>query len=114
MSVTTDLATPVASSAIVARFSYVEWGPVIAGTVGAAAISFVLLTFGSAIGLTAASPWPDRGMSLTTVMIIAAIWTALVSLVALMICRAVFGLRVKEQEEREGLDIVSHGEQAYN
>ena len=45
---------------------------------------------------------------------IAAIWTALVSLVALMICRAVFGLRVKEQEEREGLDIVSHGEQAYN
>ena len=45
---------------------------------------------------------------------IAAVWTALVSLVALMICRATIGLKVKEQEEREGLDIVSHGEQAYN
>jgi ammonium transporter, Amt family len=45
---------------------------------------------------------------------VAAIWTALVSLVALMICRAVFGLKVKEQEEREGLDIAYHGEQAYN
>ncbi|NDI27037.1 MAG: ammonium transporter, partial [Burkholderiaceae bacterium] len=25
----------------------------------------------------------------------------------------VFGLRVKEEEEREGLDITSHGEAAY-
>ena len=31
-----------------------------------------------------------------------------------MICRATIGLRVTEPEEREGLDIVSHGEQAYN
>ena len=45
---------------------------------------------------------------------IAAVWTALVSLAALMICRATIGLRVTEPEEREGLDIVSHGEQAYN
>jgi ammonium transporter, Amt family len=44
----------------------------------------------------------------------AAIWTALVSFVALMICRLTVGLRVKEQEEREGLDIAYHGEQAYN
>ncbi len=37
-----------------------------------------------------------------------------VSYVALMICKATTGLRVSEQEEREGLDIVDHGERAYN
>ncbi|WP_421693124.1 ammonium transporter [Aestuariivirga sp.] len=47
-------------------------------------------------------------------VIIAIVWTAIVSVVALMICKAVFGLRVKEQEEREGLDVVDHGERAYN
>ena len=47
-------------------------------------------------------------------VIIAIVWTAIVAFVALMICKAVFGLRVKEQEEREGLDVVDHGERAYN
>ena len=47
-------------------------------------------------------------------VIIAIIWTSVVSIVALLICKAVFGLRVKEQEEREGLDLVDHGERAYN
>jgi Amt family ammonium transporter len=41
-------------------------------------------------------------------------WTALVSYAALTICRFTTGLRVSEQEEREGLDIVDHGERAYN
>jgi Amt family ammonium transporter len=31
-----------------------------------------------------------------------------------MICKFTVGLRVDEQEEREGLDISSHGERAYN
>ena len=33
---------------------------------------------------------------------------------ALFICKAVTGLRVSEPEEREGLDIATHGERAYN
>ena len=40
--------------------------------------------------------------------------SAAVSFVALLICKATVGLRVSEQEEREGLDIVDHGERAYN
>jgi Amt family ammonium transporter len=40
--------------------------------------------------------------------------SAVVSFIALMICRATVGLRVNEQEEREGLDITDHGERAYN
>jgi Amt family ammonium transporter len=41
------------------------------------------------------------------------IWCAVVTAVALLITKAVFGLRVSEDAEREGLDITSHGESAY-
>jgi ammonium transporter, Amt family len=44
----------------------------------------------------------------------AIILSAVVSYVALMICKFTTGLRVPEQEEREGLDIGSHGERAYS
>ena len=44
----------------------------------------------------------------------AVILSAVVSYVALMICKFTTGLRVPEQEEREGLDIGSHGERAYS
>jgi Amt family ammonium transporter len=40
--------------------------------------------------------------------------SGVVSYVALIICKVVTGLRVAEAEEREGLDIASHGERAYN
>jgi len=42
------------------------------------------------------------------------IWSAVVSVVAYKIVDLVFGLRVSEEEEREGLDISSHGETAYH
>ncbi|MBC7454700.1 MAG: ammonium transporter [Massilia sp.] len=42
------------------------------------------------------------------------IWSALVSLVAYKLVDLVIGLRVPEEEEREGLDITSHGESAYH
>ena len=47
-------------------------------------------------------------------ILVAVIWTSIVSYAALMICKVTLGLRVKEQEEREGLDVVDHGERAYN
>lgn len=50
----------------------------------------------------------------TMAVMIAVIWTAMVSVVALLICKAVTGLRVSDLEEREGLDIGAHGERAYN
>jgi len=42
------------------------------------------------------------------------IWSGLVSLVAFKLVDLVIGLRVPEDEEREGLDISSHGESAYH
>lgn len=40
-------------------------------------------------------------------------WCAVVTALALLVTKAVFGLRVSEDAEREGLDITSHGESAY-
>ncbi len=42
------------------------------------------------------------------------VWSAVVSLIAYKIVDLVIGLRVPEEEEREGLDITSHGETAYH
>ncbi|MDT9000096.1 ammonium transporter [Paucibacter sp. APW11] len=42
------------------------------------------------------------------------IWSAVVSVIAFKIVDLVIGLRVSEEEEREGLDISSHGETAYH
>lgn len=42
------------------------------------------------------------------------VWSAVVSIIAYKIVDLVIGLRVPEEEEREGLDITSHGETAYH
>ena len=41
-------------------------------------------------------------------------WSATVATISLFIVKMVIGLRVPEEAEREGLDITSHGESAYN
>jgi Amt family ammonium transporter len=52
--------------------------------------------------------------SQTVDVLTAVILSGVVSYVALIICKYTTGLRVEEQEEREGLDIGSHGERAYS
>jgi Amt family ammonium transporter len=42
------------------------------------------------------------------------VWTAVVAWIAYLIANMVVGLRVSEEEEREGLDVRSHGETAYH
>jgi Amt family ammonium transporter len=42
------------------------------------------------------------------------IWTAVVAFLSYKIADLVIGMRVSEEEEREGLDVTSHGETAYN
>ncbi|CAN5867629.1 ammonium transporter [soil metagenome] len=42
------------------------------------------------------------------------VWSAVVSVIAYKLVDLVIGLRVPEDEEREGLDITSHGESAYH
>lgn len=54
--------------------SYVDWPAVLAGTVVATAISLVLLTFGSSLGLSLTSVEPGEGVSLFWLAVIAALW----------------------------------------
>ena len=49
-----------------------------------------------------------------TAVVVAVVWSGVVSFVALLVVKAVMGLRLSEAAEREGLDISSHGERAYN
>jgi Amt family ammonium transporter len=57
---------------------------------------------------------PDQVMTQTLGVIVAVIWSAVVSYAALMIVKALIGLRVPASDERQGLDITTHGENAYN
>jgi len=42
------------------------------------------------------------------------VWTAVVAFIAFKVADLIVGLRVAEEEEREGLDTTYHGEAAYN
>ena len=61
--------------------SYVEWSAVIAGAIGASAISFLLLTFGGAIGLSLTSPLPyEGGLGAWGVMFAVLWWAVMVQI----------------------------------
>ena len=47
-------------------------------------------------------------------VLVTVVWSAVVSFIAFKIVDMLVGLRVPEEEEREGLDIASHGESAYH
>ena len=50
----------------------------------------------------------------TKAVLITVVWSGVVSFIAYKIVDLTIGLRVNEEDEREGLDITSHGETAYN
>ena len=70
-----SIGTQTSRGGVVPGTSFVEWGAIFAGGAMAAALSFVLLTFGSAIGLSLSSPWHDSGASTKTIASLAAFWT---------------------------------------
>lgn len=86
---TTDTSRPAASNATAAlgeravlafdASSYVEWGAVLAGAVASLAVTFVLLTFGAAVGLSAVSPWTSGRGTVTALSYGAAFWVVLVN-----------------------------------
>jgi Amt family ammonium transporter len=42
------------------------------------------------------------------------VWSAVVAFIGFKLADMIVGLRVPEEQEREGLDVNSHGENAYN
>jgi len=57
--------------------------------------------------------WTQFRIQLQAVSLVVA-WTATVAFLALLLVKWLVGLRVPEEDEREGLDITSHGERAYD
>ncbi|CAI2514710.1 Ammonia transporter [Serratia ficaria] len=47
-------------------------------------------------------------------VVITLVWSGVAAFIAFKIAGAIVGLRVPEEQEREGLDVNSHGESAYN
>jgi hypothetical protein len=54
---------------------YIDWGAIIAGTVLASAISIVLFTFGTGIGLSMVSPYAGEGVSKAVYFGALGLWT---------------------------------------
>lgn len=64
----------------VAAPMYISWGAVIAGAIAASALTFVLITFGAAIGLAIASPsatWRDTSVALA---LLSGLWLLLTAI----------------------------------
>ena len=53
--------------------------------------------------------WAQAQAVLTTM-----IWSGVVAFICYKVVDIIIGLRVKEEEEREGMDTTTHGERAYN
>ena len=68
------IATPAAAAAVGPLPSPVDWNAIIAGGVLAVAISFILLTFGSAIGLSLTSPYEGESRSLAFLGAASGLW----------------------------------------
>ena len=62
--------------------SAVSWGAVIAGAVGAAALSLVLFVLGAGLGLAVVSPWVSQGISGTAAGVSTIVWVTVVQLLA--------------------------------
>lgn len=90
--------------------SSVDWGAVIAGAVIAAAISFVLFTFGAAVGLSITSPYPAENVSAVTFGLVLGLWIVLVTVMSFMAGGYFTGLLMQrraagdhETEMRDGM-----------
>src|SRR5687767_822400 len=72
-----NISPPVVEAVEIDRSSYIDWPGVFVGVIVASALSWLLLTFGSAIGLVSVSPYTvtrETGAALT---LAAAAWFAL-------------------------------------
>jgi Amt family ammonium transporter len=65
-------------------------------------------------GAIASAPIMTAVWTQLKAVLLTIVWTGVVSVVAYKIVDTLIGLRVTEEEEREGLDISSHGESAYH
>ncbi len=85
----------------------------VGGMVGAIGTAFTMLV---ALGGPAGEDYALGPQIMTQVMAVVTtiIWSTIGTAIAVYIAKALTGLRVSEEVEREGLDLGEHGERAYN
>ncbi|WP_296252601.1 hypothetical protein [Pseudomonas sp. UBA4194] len=75
-------AAALSASADSSTHSGVSWAAIFAGAAGAAALSMILVVLGFGLGLSAVSPWENKGMSATGIGVSTILWLAFTQIVA--------------------------------
>jgi hypothetical protein len=96
MTMTNNLRTEMRAGALEENQSAVSWAAVAAGAVATAALTLVLLAFGTGMGFSVISPWSNSGISSETFKVAAGIYLIVVAMLASTIGGYVAGrLRTK-------------------
>ncbi len=85
----------------------------IGGIIGAIGTGIFVSTALGGVGVDDYS-MAGQVMTQATGVVITVLWSGIVSLVLFKLIDMTMGLRVSEEQEREGLDTATHGERAYN
>jgi Amt family ammonium transporter len=75
------------------------------------------VVYSAALGGPAGESWIGMGAQLLVqgeTVLTTIVWTAVATAISIYVAKAVTGLRVTSDVEREGLDLGEHGERAYN
>jgi len=86
----------------------------VGGALGTILVSFLALSTFQGLGLAEGmTVGKQLGVQVIGVLAVA-LWSAIATFVIVKIASGMFGLRVPEEDEIEGLDITSHGERGYD
>jgi Amt family ammonium transporter len=86
----------------------------VGGAIGTLLTAFLISAGLGGVGLDEGVSTGSQFLVQLTGVGVTAIYTAIVSVIIIMIVKMTTGLRVSADQEREGLDFASHGETGYN
>ncbi|MEM9333176.1 MAG: ammonium transporter [Pseudomonadota bacterium] len=85
----------------------------IGGATGTILVAFLANVGDGAAGLSEGTTMGAQAMVQVTGVVSVAIWSAIATVVIVLVTKAIVGLRTTDDEETEGLDFSHHGETAY-
>lgn len=86
----------------------------IGGLTGTILVGFLALPAFGGFGLAEGQTAGGQFMVQLTGAVAVAVWSVVISVIILAVIRIMTPLRVNEEDETEGLDIIAHGERGYN
>ena len=86
----------------------------IGGIIGAIGTGILMAPGFGGVGYDDGVSMGSQTMTQIIAVIVTLVWTGIISLILYKIVDGIVGLRPSEDEEREGLDKTTHGENPYN